>query len=305
MLDREEQYWINRAKDEVKYTDAEALKTYKELEQYYAKLEKELSNEIAYFYSKYGQDNIIEYSNLLQKMDKADIDMLYQDWEGFAKKYPQYAHLTPVRENIYKLNRYEYLVEKARYNTTDLAVKETDILGAKLKSTAKEVYKKSSKTLSGNISLLTDSEADRLVNTRWIGGRNYSDSIWQNKQKLLGHLDYEFRNGIIRGDSYDEMIKKLKLTMDTSKFNAERLVKTEMSYTSNSASLQSYKDLGVRYYEYSAIMDSRTTEKCSGLDNKILEIEKAVIGVNYPPLHVFCRSRGIPISDRRAKELNI
>ena len=48
----------------------------------------------------------------------------------------------------------------------------------------------------------------------------------------------------------------------------------------------------VKGYQYSAIMDSRTTEICSGLHGKKFKANEAPI----PPMHFNCRSVLIPIT---------
>lgn len=296
-------YWADRQIADVKKTDAEALTAFKEMQSHYSKLEKELNNEVAYFYQKYGKDNILEFSSLRSKADKSDLDMLYQDWEGFAEKYPNYAHLKPVRENIYKLDRYEMLIEKSRYQLSELGAKEAEIMTRSLKGTAKSTYSSMGKALSGNVAMLDDLQADKMIGTKWISGQNYSDRLWKNKDKLLGHLDYELRNGIIRGDDFNTLTSHLKSITGIGKSDAERLIRTETSYIANRANMQNYIDNGLKWYEYLAVEDSRTSEKCNALNGKILPIDKAITGTNYPPLHPNCRSRGLPVSNRKAKEL--
>lgn len=298
-------YWADRQIADVKKTDAEALTAFKEMQSNYSKLEKELNNEVAYFYQKYGKDNILEFSSLRNKADKSDLDMLYQDWEGFAEKYPNYAHLKPVRENMYKLDRYEMLIEKSRYQLSELGAKEAEIMTRSLKETAKSTYSSMGKALSGNVAMLDDLQADKMIGTKWISGQNYSDRLWKNKDKLLGHLDYELRNGIIRGDDFITMTAHLRNITGVGKSDAERLIRTETSYIANRANMKNYIDNGLKFYEYLAVEDSRTSQACNGLNGKILELDKAIIGSNYPPLHPNCRSRGLPVSNRRAKELGI
>ncbi|MDD2370844.1 MAG: minor capsid protein [Firmicutes bacterium] len=298
-------YWADRQIADVKKTDVEALTALKDIQTHYNKLDKELSNEVAYFYQKYGKDNIIEFSNLRSIASKNDLDMLYKDWEGFAEKYPKYAYLKPVRENMYKLDRYEMLIEKSRYQISELGAKEAEIMAKSLKGTAKSTYANMGKVLSGNVAMLDDLQADKMISTKWISGQNYSDRLWGNKDKLLGHLDYELRNGIIRGDDFDTMVGHLKSITGASKSDAERLIRTETSYVANRSNMQNYIDNGLKFYEYLAVEDSRTSERCSTLDGKVFELSKAQIGINYPPLHPNCRSRGLPVSNRRAKELGL
>lgn len=161
------------------------------------------------------------------------------------------------------------------------------------------------KALNGNVAMLDDLQADKMIGTKWISGQNYSDRLWKNKDKLLGHLDYELRNGIIRGDDFKTMTSHLRNITGVGKSDADRLIRTETSYIANRANMQNYIDNGLKWYEYLAVEDSRTSQACNGLNGKILELEKAITGTNYPPLHPNCRSRGLPVSNRKAKELGL
>lgn len=303
--ERPRSYWTERQLSDVAKSDAEALAAFREMEKHYNRFERELSNEVAYFYQQYGADNILEFASLRQKASPGDLKLLYEDWTSFVSKYPEYAHLKPVREAMYKLDRYEMLLEKARFQIGELGAKEAAVMGESLKNTASRTYSEMGKALSGNVSLLDDIQADLMIATRWVSGQNYSDRIWSNKDKLLGYLDKELRNGIIRGDDFKTLVGHLKTVTGTAKKDAERLVRTESSYIANRANMQNYLDNGLGWYEYLAVEDSRTSDACSGLNGRILPLDKAVIGTNYPPLHPNCRSRALPVSNRRAKELGL
>ena len=43
-----------------------------------------------------------------------------------------------------------------------------------------------------------------------------------------------------------------------------------------------------------ATLDNRTSDACQELDGKVIAVSKAVVGLNYPPLHPYCRSTTIP-----------
>ena len=298
-------YWAERQLADVAKNDAEALAAYKDMEKFYNALEKELSNEVAYFYQQYGTDNVLEFAALRAKASPADVKLMYENWEAFAIKYPDYARLKPVREAMYKLDRYELLMEKARYQISELGAKEMAIMRDSLKSTAARTYGNMGKALSGNVALLDDLQADKMISTKWVSGQNFSDRVWKNKDKLLGHLDYDLRNGIIRGDDYKTLVGHLKSVTGASKRDAERLIRTESSYIANRANMQNYIDNGLKWYEYLAVEDLRTSEGCKSLDGQILPLDKAIIGSNYPPLHPNCRSRALPVSDRKVKAIGV
>ena len=47
-------------------------------------------------------------------------------------------------------------------------------------------------------------------------------------------------------------------------------------------------------YEYSPILDSKTCEICRALNGKVFEISERQPGVNFPPMHPWCRCTWIP-----------
>ena len=50
----------------------------------------------------------------------------------------------------------------------------------------------------------------QTLNEKWTNGANFSDRIWENKEKLINTLNNEIRDGIIRGDSYQKMNMTLR-----------------------------------------------------------------------------------------------
>ena len=65
----------------------------------------------------------------------------------------------------------------------------------------------------------------------------------------------------------------------------------------NQATLDGYKEAGIEKYEFSATLDSRTSQICSELHGEVFEIKNIAVGLNYPPMHPRCRSTTIPIVD--------
>lgn len=73
----------------------------------------------------------------------------------------------------------------------------------------------------------------------------------------------------------------------------ERYARTKLTEVMNKARVEAFEDSGiVTAYQYSAIMDDRTTEVCAGLDGKIFEAGTEP----HPPLHFNCRSLLVPIT---------
>lgn len=131
-----------------------------------------------------------------------------------------------------------------------------------------------------------------LLKHNW-SGKNYSERVWNNT-KLLGKKAEEIiTEGLTVGKSIYTMSEELRKLMTTGAYKAERLIRTESSFFYNQTALKAYKEYMVDEYEFLAKVDSRTSEICKELNGKKFKIEEAKVGVNYPPMHPFCRSTTI------------
>lgn len=75
----------------------------------------------------------------------------------------------------------------------------------------------------------------------------------------------------------------------------------KMDYESDVASalqeLQSYNDSDITKYEIVIAYDDRTCPKCQKMDGKVYPVNKAKIGINYPPFHEACRCTTVAVFD--------
>ena len=68
------------------------------------------------------------------------------------------------------------------------------------------------------------------------------------------------------------------------------MIRTEANFFYNKTKLESWKQRNVKQYQLVAVLDNRTSKICRSIDGKIFDVSEATIGVNYPPLHPFCRT---------------
>ena len=148
------------------------------------------------------------------------------------------------------------------------------------------------------INAIVSRDKIKAVLDRPWSGSNFSERIWSNTDKLAQTVKQEIVNGMIQGINLQTMTKRVSKRFETAKKNdVERLLRTEVNYTLNQATLDGYKEAGIEKYEFSATLDSRTSQICSELNGEIFEIKKIAVGLNYPPMHPRCRSTTIPIID--------
>ena len=150
---------------------------------------------------------------------------------------------------------------------------------------------------------MTDRRIQAVIRTPWSGS-NYSDRIWQDKELLTRNINEILTRGIIQGQSRKQMAKTLSDRTRVELWKAERLMRTEGAHITEWATGESYDAIGLEWYEYSAVLDTRTSSVCSRLDNKLFRTENRIVGENYPPMHPYCRSTTLPAFDGQKIELN-
>ncbi|MBJ6360861.1 minor capsid protein [Paenibacillus sp. GCM10012307] len=141
-------------------------------------------------------------------------------------------------------------------------------------------------------------QIDKVLSKPWApDGSNFSARIWADRDKLVSELHTTLTQNLINGSPSDKVINDFAQRMGVSKSIAERLILTESAYFAGQSRLDGYKQTGITHYKYVATLDSRTSDKCRHMDSKVIPISEAEPGVNYPPLHAYCRSTTIPHFD--------
>lgn len=291
-------YWSDRQDQLRKAAEKEEAAIKKRLSKFYDAEFKRLDKEIAAYFQKYGENNIIEYRTLLQSLDEADRTLLMEQIDEFAEKYPQYAHLLPVRESIYRLDRLQglqYSVFMAQANIAGYTNEQLTEYETKL---AQQGLNYSMETLGfgKNFYSINDNIVQEFVDVPWCNGENFSTRIWNDTQRVAEYINRDMAQAFARGDSYDRIVKDVRRRFGVNRSNAYRLVFTEGTYVMAESSIKPFEE-DFTQYEYSPILDSKTCEICRALNGKIFEISERQPGVNFPPMHPWCRCTWLPYVD--------
>lgn len=143
--------------------------------------------------------------------------------------------------------------------------------------------------LAYSFSDLPETEIKRLKAFKWTG-EAYSDRIWSNTGALASSVKDELLVSLMTGRSVRDTSQAIAERFEVSKGKARRLVRTESAFFHNQMELLSYEDAEIEKYKFVAVLDRRTSHICQEHDNKVYNTADAVPGVNYPPLHPWCRS---------------
>lgn len=271
----------------------EALK--KKLSRLYDSESKKLEKEIAYYYQTYGKDNVLKYRVMMKRLTKEEATMLYEDVDNFFRLHPEYSALMPVRESIYKLNRLEGLQLSIMKQQLGLSSEEAALIGDHLLSYTISTYKGVQGLIPFN---QFDGRAAKQVGQKIIKDTDFEERLLANREKLANYLNNDIAKGIARGDSYDKLSKQICDRFDgVSRRSAYRLLYTEGTRMFNRANSEAFAEVGINQYRYCTAGDNRVCSDCKALDGNVYDTSEARDGINYPPMHPWCRCHTEPAVD--------
>ena len=146
--------------------------------------------------------------------------------------------------------------------------------------------KEASIDLGVSFNIINENLIREVIKTKW-SGLSFSERIWEHRRRLAFTIKSELSAGLTRGDSLQDISKKISDKFNTSYSNAIRLVRTESCWVMNEATVNNYKENGIKEYEFMAFLDKKTSPQCRELDGEVISLEDAKAGKNLPPLHPY------------------
>ena len=305
-------YWKEREAEKIKLEDIYLEEQIKKMSSLLNKVISDIDTEIAKLYLKYSKDNGISYQDALIYLKDDERKEFQKDLKYYIDTCRNEEKLDKYRQELQALStrarvkRLEVLKAKIRMGATDIEgfLKNDNV------NVLKDIYSESylhsmfsmecAKGIEVKFNEPNLNNVKKLLEHPW-SGKNYSSKIWDTTGNFVNKMDSIVTTGLIQGKSYNVIareLEKAKVGKNGNgglRYQCERLIRTEAAFITEQATKDSYEKYGVEEYEYSATLDLRTSEICSELDNKVFKVSEAITGVNYPPMHVNCRSTTVPV----------
>lgn len=318
---RSKQYWEERMINIILESERSVLDYEKLLEEAYEYALIQIKKEIEAFFQKYSKENKIPYAEARRRLDaaeKKDFHSLLREWyklaqeNGMSKEYMN--ELKALGERVY-ITRLESLEAAIKFQIEQLKTNQykwtTDLMNTNYVSAYYHSYHTIAQGLEVSVNFATVDKLgiEKAIKERW-DGRNYSDSIWTDKEKLIKSISTILPRSFSMGTNSRDLGDMIAKEMNTSKNRGRTLARTEINHLCNQACLDVYKFCEVEQYQFLATLDMRTSDICRSMDGTIHKATQAKVGVNYPPMHPNCRSTTIPYfeddttADRIAKDEN-
>lgn len=282
------EYWRQREAENLKkylLSEEEYVKRVHEILDYTA---DQIQREINGFYSKYADKEGISIADAKRRIKEADV-------EAFARKAKRYVK----EKNFSKQANDEMRLYNATMKINRLELLKANI-GLELVAGFDELQKYDEEILTertreelerqagilGNTIQNNEKMVSSIVNASFHHA-TYSDRIWMYQAMMKTELDKLLRQGLIQGKNPRQLASHLQKLFGVSKYNAERLMRTELARVQIDAQKQSYERNNFEQYTFLAL--GTACEACLVLDGKHFNVKDMMPGENAPPIHPNCR----------------
>lgn len=304
------EYWKLRFEQLEQAQNGQGAAAFAEIEKQYKEAQKQIEGQIARWYQRFADNNGITLAQARQYLKGAALKEFQWDVQDYIKYGQDNALMGGWMKELenasakYHISKLEALKIQTQHSLEVMFSKQMgtvtgamgDIFESGYYHTAYELQK--GFNIGWDIAGLDQSQIEKVLSKPWaVDGKNFSERIWTNKEKLISELHGELTQNIMLGADPQKAIDSLAKKMNTSKQNAGRLIMTEEAYFSSAAQRDCFNELDVEQYEIVATLDSHTSDICRSLDGKHFPMKDFQAGVTAPPFHVYCRSTTVPYFD--------
>lgn len=302
MIDLENNYWFERAaNNRVATYHKDSDKTIQIITRAYDKAIKDINEDISKMIKKFSKDGNLTVAEaramLNTQLTATEINNLKQQANSIADEEAKSQLITQINSQAYRAR-----ITRKQALKHSIYIKAKQIAAVEIRESAKQYIKTINHAyyrnifdlqqgigIGFNVASMPVKKVEQILKNPW-SGKHFSQRIWHNTTVLADKLNEVITSGFMSGKSSRVIARELKEHTDYGKYAAERLVRTEVSFMSGSAELESYNECDIEEYIFVATLDLRTSKPCRKLDRKVFKVSEAEPGKNYNPMHPFCRS---------------
>lgn len=301
------EYWKKRFEQLEQSLNQQGIECYEHIEKQYRQAQQQIENELSKWYWRLAKNNGIsmqEARKLLTSNELKEFKWTVEDYIDFGKENAINNLWMKELENAsakYHISRLEAIKIQTQQHLEVLFGNQLDSIDTTMRDIyAKGYYHTAFEIQKGigvgwNFNTLDERKISKVINNPWAAdGKNFSQRIWGNRQKLINELNTELTKNIILGRDPQKAIDAIAKKMNVSKNNAGALVMTEQAFFSSAAQKDCFTELDVEEFEVVATLDSHTSETCRKMDGKHFPMSQWEVGTTAPPFHVRCRSTTVP-----------
>lgn len=249
MAKRRNRYWQSRIQEE--------------RENSYKRLNRDTERELAAVYSEQAtalRDSILEVFAKIESTKAAGEPIQAND---LYRNRRYWTLLEEINERLKTLGREqmritEPAIVKAYQETLDIVDSNIVAAGANVNAALMNAH-----AIDGK----------QIVNQVWcLDGKNFSDRVWLDKQKLMPQIKKALSDALVQGKSPWEIAKAMSDRLEVSRENAFRLVRTETAHAQVYAQTQRYKEYGFTKGKFLA--SDTCCDECHEHDGEVYTLDE-------------------------------
>ncbi|MDO4765173.1 MAG: minor capsid protein [Eubacteriales bacterium] len=319
-------YWEMRARqaqmDEYLYSED----AYRYISGVMDETKEKIWEKLLYYLSRISGETGLSFERLKEKLTAGELEHYRMSLEEYIKLAESAVtkadmHRLNMASHMHGIDRLTAMAEEINRYTHEAYLKYQNHLGKFLEDSFEREWERIGEEIGNQKTLLLEDKAvpqkpeapkskvpkpkaqkpdaplkidkrkmNQILKEPWASDKNFSDNIWQDKQRLADELRKELTQATITGEKLENVEKRIADKFDTHKKAARRLVHTENAYATSKARQERYKEDGVEKYQYIATLDLKTSKPCRGLDKKVFQTVDYAVGTTAPPMHPHCRS---------------
>ena len=300
-------YWKKRFELLEQSQNQLGVQCYADIEKQYRQAQKSVEGQLSAWYQRFATNNDVTVQEARKMLTKKELQELKWD----INEYIRYGRENAINgtwvkqlENAsakFHISRLEALKIHMQQSLEVMFGNQLDTLDAAMRDVYKSGYYHTAYEIQKGVGVgwdfatLDEKQISKVINKPWAAdGKNFSERIWGNRQKLVNELNTELTRNIILGQDPKKAIDAIARKMNVSKNNAGALVMTEEAFFSSASQRDCFNELDVEQFEIVATLDSVTSELCRDMDGKHFPMSQWEIGVTAPPFHVRCRTTTVP-----------
>ena len=288
-MSKSSNYWRKREREWKKADLKDEAEYIQEIQDIYSTMLTQINKEIESFFVRYSNKEGMSMAEAKRKASDIDI----KEYEKKAKKYVKekdFSKEANEQMRLYnlamKVNRLELLKANIGLELTAGSDELVSFTKEKLEGAALEQIQRNAGILGDTI--IDNAKTAKTIANSSFKNATFSERIWSQQDLLKNDLYGILSTALIQGRNPREFIPKVRKSFDVTRYQAERLLRTELTRVRIQAQAESYEANGIDEYEYVACGLKDVCPICKVLDKQIFKLKDMEIGENAPPMHPNC-----------------
>lgn len=288
-MSKSSNYWRKREREWKKADLRDEAKYIQEIQDIYSTMLNQINKEIESFFVRYSNKEGMSMAEAKRKASDIDI----KEYEKKAKKYVKekdFSKEANEQMRLYnlamKVNRLELLKANIGLELTAGSDELVSFTKEKLEGAALEQIQRNAGILGDTI--VDNAKTAKTIANSSFKNATFSERIWSQQDLLKNDLYGILSTALIQGRNPREFIPKVRKSFDVTRYQAERLLRTELTRVRIQAQAESYEANGIDEYEYVACGLKDVCPICKVLDKQIFKLKDMEPGENAPPMHPNC-----------------